>query len=347
MKKAKKELRVFEAFAGYGGAHFALKKVRTTFRVVGFSEIDEQAIKIYEKNFPGIKNYGDITRIDPKKLPRFDLFTGGFPCQPFSSAGRGLGEVDTRGTLFHDILRICAIRKPKYILLENVKGFLFRKHEKTRLKIRYSLETLGYHVYPDLLLNTKDFGIPQNRERVWIVAIRKDLPRNESIVTKKIENCPPLREFLDPSVPEKYYLTQKQIQHLEWKHGVKCVTTEPLCLDIYNKKIRYDKVSITITEPHHNSLRIIEPPISGKKVVRKITPLEAFRLMGFRDGEINFADLADTHLYKLAANGWDINIASRIFKKIFTVRSPGEKTNKIEEFFFKIRSDLEKGKFSK
>ena len=79
MKKAKKELRVFEAFAGYGGAHFALKKVRTTFRVVGFSEIDEQAIKIYEKNFPGIKNYVDITRIDPKKLPRFDLFTGGFP----------------------------------------------------------------------------------------------------------------------------------------------------------------------------------------------------------------------------------------------------------------------------
>ena len=328
MKKAKKELRVFEAFAGYGGAHFALKRSKIPFKVVGFSEIDEQAIKIYEKNFPGIKNYGDMTKINPAKLPRFDLFTGGFPCQPFSSAGRGLGEVDTRGTLFHDILRIRAVRKPKYILLENVKGFLFQKHEKTRLKIRYSLETLGYYLYPDLLLNTKDFGIPQNRERVWIIAIRKDVARNDSIGLKRTDGCPPLREFLESSVPEKYYLTQKQIAHLEWKHGIRCVTPEPLCLDIYNKKIRYDKVSITITEPHHNSLRIIEPPISGLKVVRKITPLEAFRLMGFRDGEIKFCELADTHLHKLAANGWDINIASKILKTMLRFKKKTLKLSK-------------------
>jgi len=328
MQKNKKKIRVFEAFAGYGGAHFALKRSKVSFKVVGFSEIDEQAIQIYQKNFPGIKNYGDITRIDPKKLPKFDLFTGGFPCQPFSSAGRGLGEVDTRGSLFHDILRICAVRKPKYILLENVKGFLFQKHEKTRLKIRYSLETLGYHVYPDLLLNTKDFGIPQNRERVWIIAIRKDVARNHSISLKKMDNCPPLREFLDPSVPEKYYLTQKQIAHLEWKHGIRCVTPEPLCLDIYNKKIRYDKVSITITEPHHNSLRIIEPPISGLKVVRKITPKEAFGLMGFAIEEIDFSDLADTHLYKLAANGWDINLASKLLNQILFPKSSNKTCKK-------------------
>lgn len=327
MSKIKKELKVFEAFAGYGGAHFALKKAKARFRVVGFSEIDKQAIKIYETNFPGVKNYGDITKIDPKKLPKFDLFTGGFPCQPFSSAGRGLGEVDTRGTLFHDILRICAVRKPKYILLENVRGFLFRKHEKTRLKIRYSLETLGYHVYPDLLLNTKDFGIPQNRERVWIIAVRKGLPRTEEIALKKLKNCPPLREFLDTSVEEKYYLSQKQIEHLEWKHKLTCVTQEPLCLDIYNKKIRYDRVSITITEPHHNSLRIIEPPISGLKVVRKITPLEAFRLMGFCDGELKFSGLADTHLYKLAANGWDVNLASKIIGIFLRANKTKKETN--------------------
>lgn len=320
MQKGKREIRVFEAFAGYGGAHFALKKAKARFKVVGFSEIDEHAIKIYQANFPGIENYGDITRIDPAKLPKFDLFTGGFPCQPFSSAGRGLGEVDTRGTLFHDILRICAVRKPKYILLENVRGFLFQKHEKTRLKIRYSLETLGYHVYPDLLLNTKDFGIPQNRERVWIMAVRKGIPKKKQIAPKSIKNCPPLREFLDTSVEEKYYLSQKQIEHLEWKHKLRCVTPEPLCLDIYNKKIRYDKVTITITEPHHNSLRIIEPPIEGCKVVRKITPGEAFRLMGFVSDEINFAGLADTHLYKLAANGWDINLASKILKMLLFVR---------------------------
>ena len=232
MQKGKREIRVFEAFAGYGGAHFALKKAKARFKIVGFSEIDEHAIKIYQANFPGIKNYGDITKIDPAKLPKFDLFTGGFPCQPFSSAGRGLGEVDTRGTLFHDILRICAVRKPKYILLENVKGFLFQKHEKTRLKIRYSLETLGYHVYPELLLNTKDFGIPQNRERVWIMAVRKGLPKKELITLKRIKSCPPLREFLDTAVDEKYYLSQKQIEHLEWKHRIECITPEPLRFDI-------------------------------------------------------------------------------------------------------------------
>lgn len=316
MQKGKREIRVFEAFAGYGGAHFALKKAKARFKVVGFSEIDEQAIKIYQKNFPGIKNYGDITKIDPLTLPNFDLFTGGFPCQPFSSAGRGLGEVDTRGTLFHDILRICSVKKPKYILLENVKGFLFKKHEQTRLKIRYCLEQLGYHVYQDLLLNTKDFGVPQNRERVWIVAVKKDKKSIPAICPTGTKSCPPLREFLDVSVNPKYYLSQRQIEHLEWKHRIRCVTQEPLCLDIYNKKIRHDKVSITITEPHHNSLRIVEPPIEGNKVVRKITPTEAFRLMGFNDGEIDFAGLADTHLYKLAANGWEITVASKIIKKM-------------------------------
>jgi DNA (cytosine-5)-methyltransferase 1 len=324
VKKIKKNLRVFEAFAGYGGAHFALKKAKPKFKVVGFSEVNEQAIKIYQTNFPGIRNYGDITKIVPEKLPKFDLFTGGFPCQPFSSAGRGLGEVDTRGTLFHDILRICDVRRPKFILLENVKGFLFQKHEKTRLTIRYRLETLGYHVYPDLLLNTKDFGIPQNRERVWIMAVQKKWLRKKtiSILPKKNNKCLPLKQFLDPIVPEKYYLSQKQIAHLEWKHKLRCVTPEPLCLDIYNKKIRYDRVSITITEPHHNSLRIVEPIIGNRKVVRKITPDEAFGLMGFRREQIKTAGLADTHLHRLAANGWDINIASVVLKKLISANSP-------------------------
>jgi DNA (cytosine-5)-methyltransferase 1 len=311
-------LRVFEAFAGYGGAHFALKKAKINFDVVGFSEIDLNACKIYEHNFPGVKSYGDITMLKNEDLPQFDLFTGGFPCQPFSSAGRGLGEVDTRGTLFHEILRICRHVKPKYILLENVRGFLFKKHRPTLLKIIEELEKSGYDVRYSLL-NTRNYGIPQNRERVWIFATTTTIPSHFDITPGGRMDSPPLKEYLDRKVPDKYYLSQKQIQHLERKHRLKCVTPEPLCLDIYNKKIRYDKVSITITEPHHNSLRIIEPPIGDNKIVRKITPIEAFRLMGFNDGGIKFADLADSHLYKLAANGWDINIASRIIKHFLAI----------------------------
>jgi DNA (cytosine-5)-methyltransferase 1 len=318
-KEVNTKLRVFEGFTGYGGAHHALKKAKIPCEIVGYSDIDPNACTIYEANFPGIKAFGDITQVINDEIPDFDLFTGGFPCQPFSSAGRGQGELDTRGSLFHEILRFCRHIKPKYILLENVRGFLFQRHRPTLLKIIEELEKIGYNVRYSLL-NTTDYGIPQNRERVWIFATLHPLPDFWKIDPPGKKDPPPLSDYLDKQVPDKYYLTQEQIAHLEWKHGLTCITEEPLCLDIYNKKIKYDRISITITEPHHNSLRIIEPPRHGKKVVRKITPTEAFRLMGFQDGSLDFAGLADTHLYKLAANGWDINIASLILKKALGIQ---------------------------
>ena len=119
-----KKLKLFEAFAGYGGANYGLQKSKIPFQTIGYSEIDIHAIKFYENNHPGVPNYGDITQIEPKNIPEFDLFTGGFPCQPFSQVGLGLGEGDTRGTLFHDILRICKAKKPKHILLE-IKSIIF------------------------------------------------------------------------------------------------------------------------------------------------------------------------------------------------------------------------------
>jgi len=327
-------LRVFEGFTGYGGAHHALKKAGIPCKVVGYSDIDPNACTIYEANFPGVQAFGNITQVQNKDIPQFDLFTGGFPCQPFSSAGRGQGELDTRGTLFHEILRFCRHIKPKYILLENVRGFLFQRHRPTFLKIIQELESIGYNVRHSLL-NTTDYGIPQNRERVWIFATTCPLPETWTIDPLGKKDPPPLSDYLDEVVPSKYYLSQEQIAHLEWKHSLTCVTEEPLCLDIYNKKIRYDRISITITEPHHNSLRIIEPPRDGKKIVRKITPVEAFRLMGFKDGSLDFAGLADTHLYKLAANGWDINIASLIMKKILFVDKIPKK-----DFEFRLSHEL-------
>ena len=117
-------LKVFEGFAGYGGASFALRRLKRKgfldYETIGFSETDSKAVEIYTKNFPEIKNYGDITKINVNKLPKFNLFTGGFPCQPFSTAGSREGELDDRGTLFGDIIRICEAKKPQYIFLENV-----------------------------------------------------------------------------------------------------------------------------------------------------------------------------------------------------------------------------------
>lgn len=154
MRRKKDTIKVFEAFAGYGGASFGLKRSGVKHKVIGFSEIDSSAIQILGTNFPKIKNYGDIKSIADELeknndyLPDFDMFTGGFPCQPFSSAGLQLGEEDKlgRGTLIYEIIRICRIKKPKYILLENVKGFKSAKFKKTRDALTAGLEIGRAHV---------------------------------------------------------------------------------------------------------------------------------------------------------------------------------------------------------
>jgi DNA (cytosine-5)-methyltransferase 1 len=310
-----KRLRVFEAFAGYGGASFGLKKSGIKHSVVGFSEVDRYAAQIFQLNHPGIPNFGDITKIDAHTLPDFDLFTGGFPCQPFSSAGIGKGELDVRGTLFHDILRICEAKKPKHILLENVRGLTIGRHKATFLKIQSELEKIGY-MLDWKLLNTKDYGIPQNRIRVWIYGHHGELPVNFSIAPEPEPLPHRLKDFLDTNPPQCLFLSRAQIDRLAEIHQVNFHVTEPLCLDIYNKKIRTDGTCITITEPHHNSLRIVHPPEKGDFIVRKLSIDEHYRLMGFDEFEFKQGNLSYQQLCKRAGNGWDVNLAAKIFQKI-------------------------------
>lgn len=316
------KIRVFEAFAGYGGASYGLKLSGVPHKVIGFSEWDKWAIELFEHNHPNVPLYpggsGDITLLDEKDIPDFDLFTGGFPCQPFSSAGLGNGELDIRGTLFYDILRIVRYKTPKHILLENVKGMTHRKHKPTLDKIINELKSLGYQVFYEVL-NTKDYGIPQNRERLWIYArLNGDLPSDFKIDPGRKELKVRIKDFLDPEPEETLWLNDSQIERLIEKHKVDLNVSEPLCLDIYNKKIRTDGVSITITEPHHNSLRIVYPKIKGKFRVRKLSKTEHYRLMGFPDGAIDFANQSYQQICKRAGNGWDVNLVSLIFKKVLS-----------------------------
>ena len=314
MKQPK--LRLFEAFAGYGGASFALRKAKIPFETVGFSENDKFAVELYEKNHPGVVGYGDITQIDPDILPDFDLFTGGFPCQPFSQVGLGKGEDDTRGTLFHDIIKICTVKKPKHILLENVKGLKTNKHGKTLETIVNKLTQLGYDVVVEVL-NSKDYGIPQNRERVWIYAYRGSLPVTFDLVPPKQPLKVFFKDLLDKSPDKDLFKNEQQIERLKELYQLDFVVEEPSCADLYNRTIRKDGISITILEPHHNKMRAVHPPRNGKLLVRKYSIAEHFRLMGFKDGEIDFAGQGYNQLCKRAANGWDINIAARIFTNIF------------------------------
>lgn len=348
MKNTKKTLKVFEGFAGYGGASFALKKVKEehkkfNYNVVAYSEIDKYASELFDlnhKNSRGknIKNYSDITLINPEELPDFDMFTGGFPCQPFSTAGmqKGVDDPYGRGTLFEHIIRICALKKPRYILMENVKGLLSNKFFKTRQQMIKMLRELGYVSDPNnpnesplamAVLNSKDYGIPQNRERVWMFARLGGLPKNFSMIPPQRKNNLLMADFLDPEgyVPKELFLSDKQIEHLKYKHNIPSFFVDKaLCFDVYNKKIKTDGYSITITLPEHNSLRVIEAH-KDKEVVRKMSVTEQFRLMGLeglniegRKIDINFGNQSYTQLSKRAGNGWDVNLVKVLLEHIFS-----------------------------
>jgi DNA (cytosine-5)-methyltransferase 1 len=364
------EIRVFEAFAGFGGASFGLKKAGVRSRIVMYSEWDEHARELFEANhdyqIPLFADNppnqaiikGDMTYGDYSAIPEFDLFTGGFPCQPFSTAGLGKGELDPRGTLFYSIIKVVKSfsneLKPNHILLENVKGMTYRKHQPTFNKILGMLADEGYAV-DYRVLNSKNFGIPQNRERLWIFAEKQNLyserlERNSGksffdlVVEKHLvldSDRSPLHNFLDPYfdiiVSEDHFLKDYQVDWLIDNHKMplhqfkETGHDRSLCLDIYNKKLRKDEISITLTEPHHNSLRVVERlgvhsnhvVTSGEKkrgyTVRKLTVLEHFRLMGFVDKklELNQAGQSYNKLCKRAGNGWDINVVSKIFEEIY------------------------------
>jgi DNA (cytosine-5)-methyltransferase 1 len=166
------KLRYFSMFSGVGGFEIGIERAAAAHGIpvecVGYSEIEKNAIKIYERHWPEHVNFGDATAIDPDDIPDFDLLVGGFPCQAFSIAGKQLGFADTRGTLFFDIARILERKRPRHFILENVKNLVSHDKGRTFRTIVQTLDALGYLVEWQVL-NSKDFGVPQNRERIIIV----------------------------------------------------------------------------------------------------------------------------------------------------------------------------------
>ncbi|MCK9225992.1 MAG: DNA cytosine methyltransferase, partial [Candidatus Muirbacterium halophilum] len=163
--------RYIDLFAGIGGFHIALSKYFA--ECVFVSEWDKSAAKVYEDNF-GIKPFGDITKIHEKDIPKHEILCAGFPCQSFSISGKQKGFDDTRGTLFFDIARIVEWHKPEILFLENVKNLEKHDNGNTLKIIVNTLDRLNYNVYYKVL-NASDYGLPQNRERIFIVCFRKDL----------------------------------------------------------------------------------------------------------------------------------------------------------------------------
>lgn len=173
-------------FSGIGGFEVGIQNSLKDFECVGYSEIDKYAISIYENHF-NHHNFGDITEVEVSDLPDFDLLVGGFPCQAFSVAGQQKGFADTRGTLFFDIVRVLTVKKPKYFLLENVRNLLSHDKGNTFATMVKILIGLGYKIRWDVL-NSKDFGVPQSRERIYIRGSLNELPNDISLTKDEADN---------------------------------------------------------------------------------------------------------------------------------------------------------------
>lgn len=170
-------MKFFEAFAGIGGFHEGIIRANPNAECVGYSEIDKYACAIYEKRYPGVKNYGNIRDIKTSELPTFDLLVGGFPCQSFSIAGKRLGFEDTRGTLFFELARILNDCRTSYFCFENVRGLVSHDKGRTFKTIIETLDELGYDLQWQVV-NSSNY-VPQNRERIFIVGNLRGQTRPE------------------------------------------------------------------------------------------------------------------------------------------------------------------------
>ncbi|MCK9161963.1 MAG: DNA cytosine methyltransferase [Arcobacteraceae bacterium] len=299
-------LKAIDLFAGIGGIRLGFQEAfGKNIEFVFASEIDKFAQQTYYANFGEMPN-GDITKIDEKDIPSHDIILAGFPCQAFSIAGLRKGFEDTRGTLFFDVARIAAYHKPKIIFLENVKGFVNHDKGNTFKVVKQTLEDLGYKVYSQVL-NAKDFGVPQNRERIYIVAFLEDVefefprPLNKDI-------C--LGDILDKDIDGKYTISDRLWaghQRRKEEHKAK---GNGFGYSLFNNNSKYTS-TISARYYKDGSEILIEQKNTNP---RKLTPREACRLQGFPN---SFKIVtSDTQSYKQFGNSVCVPVISTISKKI-------------------------------
>ncbi len=210
------KIKIGSFFSGIGAFEKALERQEIPHETVFYCEIDKWASKAYSliHNVPESLNLWDITKVDETKLPDFDLMTWGFPCQDISVAGKQAGVIEgqTRSGLYYDGLRILKAKMPEYSIIENVKNLTSEKFRPIFHQILCDLEDAGYHSYHEVL-NAKDYGIPQNRERVFIVSIRKDVDDGFTFPLP-FDNGLRLKDLLEDEVDEKYFISREKTEKL-------------------------------------------------------------------------------------------------------------------------------------
>ena len=306
-------LRVLEAFSGYGSQSIALRNLGIEHEVVAISEIDKYAIKAYEAIHGPTNNLGDICKINPSDIPDHDLFTYSFPCQDLSVAGKqaGLGK-GTRSGLLYECEKIIEAKKPKYLLLENVKNLVGKKFKPQFDEWLEYLEGLGYTNYWQVL-NAKNYGVPQNRGRVFVISILGEHETFEWPTPIPLDKC--IADILEDEVDEKYYIN-KPFHLVNKGHQAEL---DIKGMDCIKRVYGTDKVAPALTTMQ-GGLR--EPKIleSLDYRIRKLTPRECFRLMGMSDNDIDkiqTAEISNTQQYKMAGNSIVVNVLEAIFKNLF------------------------------
>ena len=313
-------MKYLSLFSGIGGFELGIKQgwplrlgEEGRLSCVGFSEIDKYAIQIYEKHF-NHKNYGDITKINEKELPEFDLLVGGFPCQSFSIAGKRGGFNDTRGTLFFDIARILKAKQPRLLLLENVKGLLSHDQGRTFATIISTLDELGYDLQWQVL-NSKNFGVPQNRERVFIVGHIRGTSR------PKVFPIGHNRQEID-GVSGQHSNTLTTRYYGGQANGTYVIESE---LDAQIKQLVGGSQGNRIYNPEGGLSTTLASQAGGlgpktglyqieDMKIRRLTPTECERLQGFPDGWTE--GVSDTQRYKTLGNAVTVNVIRHIAEKL-------------------------------
>jgi DNA (cytosine-5)-methyltransferase 1 len=305
---------------------------------VGYSEIDKYAIQIYEKHF-NHKNYGDITKIKAEELPDFELLCGGFPCQSFSIAGKRMGFSDTRGTLFFEIARIAREKQPRLLLLENVKGLLSHDKGITFYTIISTLDELGYDLQWQVL-NSKNFGVPQNRERVFIIGHLRGTSRpkvfpfgedvQEDIESREVRTAATVSTRTGSTAGGQQFISQlNKPKHsndriygadglsptLNTAQGgnrqpfvAPVLTPDRLNKRQNGRRMKEDgEPSFTLTSQDKHGVML-------DSKIRRLTPTECERLQGFPDGWTE--GVSDTQRYKTLGNAVTVNVIKEIARKV-------------------------------
>lgn len=327
-------MKLLSLFSGIGAFEKALDRLEINYELVNYCEIDKHTSKAYammhdcDESF----NLGDITKIDTSVLPNdIDLITYGFPCQDISSEGKQKGfETDgerTRSGLFFEALRVIEDTKPKIAIAENVKNLVSKKFSKEFDIVLSSLEEAGYNNYYKVL-NAKDYDIPQNRERVLIVSIRKDVDTGLFVFPAPIATKRTLKDILDNNVKfEKYKVPERILEKI-------VISTDPLKIKNATKQgyiecNLYDSITTSFPNSQTRRGRVgkqCSQTLTTSKImavntpegIRYLTEKECFRLMGFDD--IDFEKIKDTkstYLYKQAGNSIVVDVLVHLFKSLF------------------------------